>query len=110
MVARIVKGCSDTDVTPKPPWRERKEAYIEHLAEAETSVLRVSLADKLHNARAILFDLQTVGPEVWTRFNADRSDVLWYYGALAETYQARKAGPMATELRRTVEQIGARGT
>ena len=33
-VARIVDGCTDTDETPKPPWRERKERYIAHLEEA----------------------------------------------------------------------------
>mgnify|MGYP003291944367 CR=1 FL=1 len=31
-VARIVDECSDTDETPKPPWRERKQNYINHLA------------------------------------------------------------------------------
>ena len=30
-VARIVAACSDTDQLPKPPWRERKEAYVERL-------------------------------------------------------------------------------
>src|SRR6266480_4106714 len=34
-VARIVAACSDTDVTPKPPWRERKDAYIAHLRDPE---------------------------------------------------------------------------
>src|SRR5918992_980248 len=27
-VARIVAACSDTDQSPKPPWRKGKEAYI----------------------------------------------------------------------------------
>ena len=27
-VAEIVRGCTDTDETPKPPWRARKEAYV----------------------------------------------------------------------------------
>ena len=31
-VAAIVDGCTDTDVTPKPPWRARKEAYLAHAA------------------------------------------------------------------------------
>ena len=44
--------------------------------------LRVSLADKLHNARAILFDLRA-GHDVFARFNARRDDQLWYYDALA---------------------------
>jgi (p)ppGpp synthase/HD superfamily hydrolase len=53
-VAAIVDGCSDTDQDPKPPWRERKEAYLRHLADPATSasVLRVATADKLHNARS----------------------------------------------------------
>src|SRR5262245_5807386 len=33
-VAAIVDGCSDADVEPKPPWRERKERYLAHLARA----------------------------------------------------------------------------
>src|SRR5438046_6302481 len=32
-VAKIVDGCTDADETPKPPWHERKERYIEHLKE-----------------------------------------------------------------------------
>src|SRR6266571_5162523 len=30
-VAKIVDGCTDSDKHPKPPWQERKEAYIRHL-------------------------------------------------------------------------------
>ena len=68
-VAGIVAACSDTDVVPKPPWRERKEDYIAHLRAPELppGTIRVSLADKLHNARAILFDLRA-GHDVFARF------------------------------------------
>ena len=31
-VGRIVEGCTDSDTDPKPPWRERKEAYLARLA------------------------------------------------------------------------------
>jgi hypothetical protein len=107
-VAAIVQACSDTDVIPKPPWRERKEAYIEHLGSAESSTLRVSLADKLHNARAILFDLREHGSAVWGRFTTGSpEDQPWYYGGLADAFEAREAGPMAAELRRVVGEIRA---
>ena len=56
-VASIVDGCTDTYETPKPPWRRRKDDYLAHLPTASPSVWRVSLADKLHNARTILVDL-----------------------------------------------------
>src|SRR5262245_55193292 len=50
-VASIVKGCTDTDVKPKPPWRKRKERYLTHLRSASRSVKLVAAADKLDNAR-----------------------------------------------------------
>ena len=37
-VLRIVLGCTDADIVPKPPWRERKEAYLAHLATAPIEV------------------------------------------------------------------------
>lgn len=104
-VADIVEACSDTDVVPKPPWKERKQAYIAHLQSADEQTLRVSLADKLHNARAILFDLRTVGEALWNRFNASAEETVWYYRALTEAFAARDAGPMVDELRRTVDAI-----
>ena len=68
-VAEIVDGCSDTDEDdPKPPWQERKRAYIDHLRVANESVLRVSLADKLHNSRAITEDLRRMGDALWNKF------------------------------------------
>jgi hypothetical protein len=105
-VAAIVDACSDTDAILKPPWRERKQTYIKHLDSVEPSALRVSLADKLHNARAILFDLREYGEDLWKRFNTmSGDDQIWYYGELARAYEARSGGPMAAELRRTVDQI-----
>ena len=79
-VADIVEGLSDAMPLPgeaKAPWRERKEAYLRHLDEASTAVLRVSLADKLHNARSILVDLRADGEDVWKRFNAPRAEQGW---------------------------------
>src|SRR5436309_13050206 len=69
-VADIVEACSDTFESPKPPWRGRKEAYLAHLRDPATAidVLRVSAADKLNNATAILRDLRQLGPRVWERF------------------------------------------
>lgn len=105
-VANIVEACSDTDEIPKPPWRVRKEAYIAHLNDPKLppGTLRVSLADKLHNARAILFDLHA-GRDVFSHFNAGRDEQLWYYDALASTFAGQPNGPMAAELRRVVDEL-----
>lgn len=98
-VANIVDACSDTDEVPKPPWRERKERYIAHLAEQpEEAVLRVSLADKVHNLRSIVRDLEVEGPEnVLQRFSPG-ADHLWYYRTIASVYRGRISSPLLTEL------------
>ncbi|WP_354698993.1 metal-dependent phosphohydrolase [Paraconexibacter sp. AEG42_29] len=109
-VARIVVANSDTDEIPKPPWRARKEAYVAAIAHKQPDELRVSLADKLHNARAILLDLRTAGTDLWGRFNPT-ADVPWYYRALADAFAARAdvlgTGGVAAlgELTRTVDAI-----
>lgn len=104
-VATIVEGCTDTDQTPKPPWRERKEAYIRHMETADPSVRLVSMADKLHNARSILADLRHHGEETWKKFRGGKDGSLWYYRTLADLYQRKCPGRLADELSRTVDQI-----
>ena len=106
-VAQIVADCSDSFTNPKPPWRERKAAYLLRLRGAPPEVLRVSLADKLDNARAILTDLQTDGEALWGRFNGGKAGTLWYYRALVEVFQAQSRSPMLGELERVVKRIEA---
>lgn len=104
-VADIVSACSDTLIEPKPPWRARKQAYIMHLDEQPDPVLRVSLADKLFNARAMLRDYLLVGDAIWERFRLGRDGQLWYYRELANAFGRLRPGPMARELRETVDEL-----
>ena len=107
-VAMIVEACSDTDVTPKPPWKKRKEEYLAHLRDPNTPdpVLRVSLADNLHDARAILSDYRRVGDDLWSRFDTKSADdQLWYYGSLADIFRSRMPGALANELERVVLEL-----
>lgn len=87
-VAHIVEGCSDSltkDPEAKEDWRPRKERYIAHLKEADEDTLTVSLADKLHNARAIVSDLMITGPDTWKRFtNTTPKQILWYYNSILD--------------------------
>ena len=107
-VADIVLGCSDsTSIFKKAPWKERKDDYLAHLATASPDVLKVSLADKLHNARTILQDLRQDGEAVWKRFNGGKEGTLWYYRQLAEFFTYLGASPYAQELERLVEEIEA---
>jgi GTP pyrophosphokinase len=108
-VLAIVEGCSDAETHPKPPWRERKERYIEHLAQADASVLLVSTADKLHNGRSLLADLRREGSQLWRAFKAGRDETLWYYRAVTDATRANPHHPPALvdELERVVEGLTA---
>jgi GTP pyrophosphokinase len=107
-VAGIVDECSDTDQEPKPPWRERKDAYLAHLASASRSALLVTACDKLHNVRSILADYDRLGEELWKRFNGGREGTLWYYRSVVDALAGRLDSPVVDELRETVEAIEER--
>lgn len=109
-VGRIVEGCTDGVPGPdgrKPPWLERKTAYLANVTTEDHSVLLVSGSDKLHNARSIVRDLRGVGEEVWGRFSAAKADTLWYYRHLVTAYRENPAHTPALidELDRTVAEM-----
>ena len=108
-VLHIVEGCTDSDVHPKPPWRDRKERYVAHVADADASVLLVSASDKLHNTRSVVADLRRQGESTWERFTGGRDGSLWYYRALVDAFRANPQHPvdLVDELDRAVSELEA---
>ncbi len=104
-VVQIVDGCTDADVIPKPPWRQRKEAYVARLRGASASIRLVSAADKLHNVRSLLSDYRRHGESLWKHFRGGRDGTLWYYRAVADTLKQIDATPLVDELDRAVSEL-----
>jgi (p)ppGpp synthase/HD superfamily hydrolase len=104
-VAHVVDGCTDTDLDPKPPWRQRKEDYIAHLRTADADTRLVSAADKLHNVRSIVAAYREIGDRVWERFHGKRDGTLWYYRTLLDEFQRKKSSPLIRELERAVIEL-----
>jgi (p)ppGpp synthase/HD superfamily hydrolase len=104
-VAQIVEDCTDAWTTPKPPWAERKQQYVEHARTLDRASLRVSAADKVHNGYAILRGLRTQGERIWECFNAGPDDILAYYQSLVRAYREAGGGPLVDELERIVRGI-----
>ena len=94
-VAAIVADCTDAWTDPKPPWRERKEAYIAALPGKADASLLVSLADKTHNVCAIANDYRVIGEALWARFTGAREGTLWYYRSLADIFLTARPGRLA---------------
>ena len=87
-VGKVVEGCSDCQSTPKPPWEQRKRAYVERLKNESTDIKLVAASDKLHNASALLRDTMLQGDAHWSRFKAPKERQCWYlracFNALAD--------------------------
>lgn len=106
-VAKVVEGCTDSDAYPKPPWRERKEAYIRHLKKADADTRLVSAADKLNNVRSILSDYRALGEAIWSRFNGGRDGTLWYYRTLRDEFLRHAPNRITQEFERAVKELSS---
>ena len=104
-VAEIVEGCSDSFTDPKPAWEERKSAYLIKIKGSSAAIQLVSLADKVHNARSILKDIQTGEIEIWDKFNGGKDGTLWYYQALEEVFKDSRFTDLSLEFHQLVNNI-----
>ena len=99
VVAELVDACTDAWVHPKPPWRERKDAFIERTRRATPDQRLIIAADKLHNIRSMIRDHRSVGEALWDRFTMEKAETLWYHEAITEALEEGWRHPILTELR-----------
>ncbi len=109
-VRHLVEICTDTPVDyiggERPEWHGRKRAYLEHIRHTPPADLRVPLADKLDNTRALVADYRQLGDKLWSRFTAGEEHQLWFYRSAVAAFQhAGLASPMLAELDRSVEEL-----
>jgi (p)ppGpp synthase/HD superfamily hydrolase len=99
-VAAIVDDCTDdegfakdsagTPVEQRERWLQRKREYITSIAHKTPQALRVTAADKTHNAESIIDSHAAIGPEVWLRFRTkSRQDQIDVYRGLASAIVSR---------------------
>ncbi len=104
-VAKIVEGCTDAYIVPKPEWLQRKKDYIGEVKHADAETRLVSASDKLHNVRTILADYRQLGEAVWKRFSGKKEGTLWYYRALCNEYRRRNPNRTTRELEIAVTEL-----
>jgi len=95
-VAKIVRGCSRSLVKTEDGLGTRNqtgEEYFKQLSTASHDVLLLTAADKLHNARVIATDLQTLGTDVWKRFQADKVSIIRYYATVLKILEGARISP-----------------
>jgi (p)ppGpp synthase/HD superfamily hydrolase len=104
-VAGLVEACTDAFDHPKPPWKERKLAYLARIPAAPLDARLVIAADKIHNLRSMIADYQSVGNDLWSRFTASREETLWYYNSVVRELALNWQHPALEELRTVFSQF-----
>lgn len=109
-VLQLILSCTDTPPEyrggPKPPWKQRKEKYVEHIRAGAEGALRIALADKVHNLADLIADYHQQGESLWDRFHAGKSDQVWFYRSLVMAFeQAGAAGSMFEKFKHLVSEF-----
>ena len=104
-VAQIVRECSDTLVSPKPPWRERKENHLHEIETALPETIRIMQADKVYNARNLQRALIEQGPNIWGNFKGGREGTLWYLRQMHTLLSRSRSGYLMKELARLIDLL-----
>lgn len=69
-------------------WRERRQAELARLKEADEEQLILALSDRLSDARALARDYAALKDELWQRFSqTDRREQAQYYKALVLAFK-----------------------
>lgn len=92
-IARAVSDLSEPD--KRLPWEDRKRVYVEQIRVATDLALPVCAADKIHNLRGILWDLDEARlearppEEVWRRFKRPPHTMAAYHRAVQRSLAHR---------------------
>lgn len=110
-VLEIVLDCTDTgseeSLEDKRPWRERKDQYMRQMREASARTHLVAACDKCHNLHAIVFDVRSLGAEVFGRFSSTPEEIVWYYTSVVELVRNSVPRRLALELDQLLDDLRA---
>lgn len=107
-VVALVDVCTEPPRQPDQSWRFHKVAYLHQVQQGSEGAKRVVLADKLHNLRSLLVNLDQQGNAIWAKFAGSREDYFWFYGLLAELFEADCQSSLASEFGQKVRQLQSR--
>jgi (p)ppGpp synthase/HD superfamily hydrolase len=107
------KGLTGTPAEERERWLERKRKYVESIPHESSQALRVTAADKVHNAESILDSHAVIGPEIWNRFRTKSGedqikvyrDLSEAIGARNEQFPTRQRTGLAKRLSRAVDSM-----
>jgi (p)ppGpp synthase/HD superfamily hydrolase len=91
-ILALVEACTEqgTGSGVKPPWRERKEAYLAHIADLPLPALLIVAADKLQSARELRRKCRLDGrDDTLAKFGGGVEGQRWFQHALCDALGLR---------------------
>ncbi len=108
-VAEMVTACSWHAQGANEPWIEWKSEYLQafaaHDGPHKEAVYRITLAEKLANARDFLDDADLTSGTLWTRTSDNPEDVVRYYRKLADIFRGSSSEPLSREFDRVLDDL-----
>lgn len=86
-------------------WKERKQATIDTLPFDSQESQFVCCADKLSNIISIYADKLEIGEKIFTRFNAPKEEIKWYYEGILQNLTKIKDSKIYIDLEKIVSQV-----
>lgn len=103
IVRLYVDYCSECDKSET--WRNRKLNYLSRLRTAPIDVLFIVCVDKLTNIKSIYRNLNSLGEQLWNRFNAGYEDQKWYYYEILNLLSPIADHPLYSELEKQIRLV-----
>lgn len=73
-----------TEMPKNYSWQLRKQCVIDSIEKKSPDELAILLAEKIHNMRSIIVELEQFGEGLWNNFNAPKEKQEWYYKSIIE--------------------------
>jgi len=89
---------------PGKVWQERKDIYLKLMKDMSQKALMISAADKIHNLLSMIYDYETIGEEMWNKFNVPADKRLWFYGECLKILQKRLKDPIVEEYKKVLKK------
>ena len=108
VVAGLVEAVTETKTVGgvELPWEQRKAEKLALLQSGSPDVAALKAADAIHNARAIVADLECDGATVWARFKRGPEQTVSYYRAIYDGVRAKlSTHPIVAELSDAVDAL-----
>lgn len=103
-VLALVKAT--TEMPKAYAWQVRKQCVIDSIQQKSPEELAILLAEKIHNMRSIVVELEQFGKGLWDNFSAPKEQQEWYYRSIIEQVETYHPNALLLpQLQQAVEKL-----